>query len=110
MTRAARRMGTVLRLKNFHVDQEEPIPSPRHIASHLTVARHVDNNIRLASITFDITHGHFAGLVQGGSNNSNRGFNAMLSRLNASHVSQCNNHTNGAVTAHSQISHVIEKD
>jgi hypothetical protein len=90
--------------------QKEPVSAPGHVAAYRSKARHLDCDLCCAAIAGDIIHCHFSAVVKDGAYRAHRRFDTMLARLDAVHVGERGDQPNGAVTAHAQISHIVEED
>ena len=92
------------------IDQKKPVSTPRNVAAYLSKARDFGHDLHRAAIAPDIIHRHFPAVVKDGAYRTHRGLDAMLTRLDAVHVGERGDQSNGAVTAHAQVSHIVEED
>src|SRR6185295_13493381 len=90
--------------------QKEPVSAPGHVAAYRSKAGDIDCDLRRAAIAGDIIHCHFSAVVKDGAYRTHRRFDAMLARLDAVQIGKRRDHPDGAVSAHAQISHIVEED
>ncbi|MNT51301.1 hypothetical protein D3C72_1882620 [compost metagenome] len=92
------------------VNKKEPISAPGDIADHVAVVRYVDPQGVVQPIGGHIAHADRSVVVQGGADGADRRFNAVFAGADAGQVRQGGNHADGAVTAHAQVTGVVEED
>jgi hypothetical protein len=88
----------------------KPVATPRDIARHGAVAGHLDGESRLRAIAGDIRYRDFAVRMQRGGDDAHRRFQPMLARFDSTQVRQRHDDSDGPVTAHAEIAHVVEED
>ena len=92
------------------LDQKKPVSAPCNIAAYRSKAGNIDCDLRRAAIARDIIYRHFSAVVEDGAYRTHRSLDAMLARLDAAHVGERRDQSNGAVPAHAQVSHIVEED
>src|SRR5437868_5816734 len=92
------------------VDEKKPVSAPRHIASDVAITGNLDRNASSLTIARHVRNGNFAAFMKRCRDDTYRSFDAILAGTNASHESKCNHQANRPVPAHTEITHVIEKD
>jgi len=92
------------------VDEEKPVASPRNVAGNWSIARHVDRNLCSSSITRNIGYFDASFVIEMRDDDADRRFDAMDARTNTIQVGEGSDDTDSPVTAHSQVSHAVEKD
>jgi hypothetical protein len=90
--------------------EEKPVATPRDITPNGTHAGNLSNKGFFRAPTRNVDDGDFAIFMKGRRDDANRCLDAMLARTNAAHVSESRDQPNGSVTAHAQITDVVEEN
>lgn len=90
--------------------EEEPVAAPGDVAADGAGAGNFNDEGTFGAPTGYIGDGDFTVFVQGGSNDANGSFNAVLAGTDAAHVRESSNEANGTVAAHAQVTYVVEED
>src|SRR5690606_39103976 len=90
--------------------QEKPVTPPGYIACDRADSRHLYRDVLAIAPGSHIAHRYTAILMQGAMDIAYRCFDRVLPGLNASQVGERCDQTDGAMSAHTQIPAVIEKN
>src|SRR5271166_5431308 len=92
----------------FH--QVKPVAAPGDIPVDLPVTWHVDWHGNAGAKARHVFNGDFARWMQRGGDDSDGGFNAMDTGADSAEMRERGNEADGSVTAHADVSDVIEED
>src|SRR5271169_7008967 len=92
------------------VHQEEPVSPPSHVAAYFAVARHIDFDVCGQAVARDIVHRDFTVRMQDGTHGSDGSLDAMLPGRDLFQKRKSSHQADGAVTTHTEITHVIKED
>ena len=91
-------------------NQEEPVTSPRDIAPNRSQPRNLDANLGGLPITRNIGEGDSSIRVQRRRHRAHRGIQEMVTGFDSAQVGEGHHQANGPMTAHSEVSDVVEEN
>ena len=91
-------------------DEVKPIAAPRHITRHLADTGNINGEILLSTPARDVGDRNFSAGVQRRCDDPDRSFDLVLSGFEAVQVGESDHKANRAMTAHSEITDVVEED
>ena len=92
----------------FH--EEKPISSPGNISAHGSEIFDGHGHACPVTVTRNIFNRHAAISSERCTDNAHGRFDAVFSRADSTKMGQCCHHSDRAVTAHSQVADIVEKD
>ena len=100
----------LMNLRTLIGNEKEPVSTPGDVAGDCSVAWHVDCLIRNASIRRHIGNGDPVILMQGGGDDTDGSFDAMIPRGDPSEMGQGFDHPDGPVEASVKVGDVVEEN
>ena len=98
------------KIKRMFASDKEPVSSPCHIAVQKSVARNFDGHTGNVTVCVHVCNGHRAILRERYPDITHRRFKPIFSYSDAAKIRQCGGHANGSMSAHAQVTGVIEED
>jgi hypothetical protein len=96
--------------KRVIFDEKEPIATPGNVAGHWPKSRHVDGHISSQPVTRNICDLDCSILFEGCNDNADGRFDAMPTWSNAIEIGERGDDADRSVTAHPEVTDIVEKD